>query len=368
MDNHDMPRREGVCLLLGAGASYDAALPTSCQLLREFKEYLKHDQEDGTTYCDRPAKPWWPAPKDPDMVRLIESLRPKDIEDLMLKLETRVPKEMSDEASEYWKIYWSAIRFINWRLRTPSVETIQYFKHLTDFLPFTNQTPLVIATLNWDCTVERSLGWQNISTGFEVRNQRIWTNGTFNPDRKIWLIKLHGSLSWVDYSWRVIDPQLPYGYDIYDAIDETTGSRFNKVSEISLWTHEMRWDQARKRFASPIRTPIPLPRVIIFGSKKLKSYQHSFAMFPVLGNHFANTLAKKKILISIGFSWHDTWVCKLIRESETNGLRVIDIKPSARRKNPWLTSSGRIRVPCGARAALENFHDILFPLLRKYME
>lgn len=368
-----MSKRSGICILLGAGASYDAGLPTSRELLREFVEYLKTDRENGTSYYRPSGKPWWPAPSHPDMthmIKVIGSLRPIDIEDLMRKLDARVPLKsaLSEEAFEYSKIYNLALQFIYWRLRTPSIDIVDYFKHFFDLIRFANGSPLVVATLNWDCSIERALGWQNISTGFEFRNQKIWTDGTFQLNRKIWLIKLHGSLSWVNYSWRILDPELPAGPGPIrsDPIREKTGTRFNEVTEVSLWTHEAAWEEARKHFGWPIKSPIKWPRLIIFGPEKYKQHKLSLAMFPTLRRHFVKALETKKILISIGFSWRDRWVCKVIRKAEKTALRVIDIRPGGQRKKAWVTSSGRIRIPSGTRAALQHSKTVIFPLLKQY--
>lgn len=364
-----MSKRSGICILLGAGANCDAGLPTSNGLLREFVTYLKADKENGTLYYLRSGKPWWPAPSHPDIqgtINVIDKLRPTDIEDLMRKLKARIPaKSFTDEEREYRDIYDSARFFIYWRLRTPSIEDISYFGGFFDLLSFTNGSPLVIATLNWDCSVERALGWRNISTGFESSYQKIWTDGTFQPDRKFWLIKLHGSLSWVDYSWRTSEPGLPTDQIYFDPITEETGKRFNKVAEVSLWTHEAAWERAIGNFGKMIRSPIPWPRVIIFGPQKEKEYGLSLAMFPKLRSRFVETLMTKKILISIGFSWRDRWVCKVIRDAKKTGLRVIDIKPSGQRKGVWTQSSGDIRIPCGTRTALEAAKTVILPFLRK---
>ena len=367
-----MFNRNGVCILLGAGASYDAGLPTSKELLREFVTYLKTG-EDNKNYLFQSGKPWWPAPSHADiqyMVKVIDSLRPIDIEDLMRKLKARIPSKqaVSEEAFEYSDIYESALLFIYWRLRTPSIETIAYFKHLFDFISFANGSPLVIATLNWDCCLERALGWRNISTGFEYRDQKIWTDGVFKLDRKIWIVKLHGSLSWVDYSWRTVLPQLPGGWIRFDAINEKTGTRFNRVTEVSLWTYETAWEESGKHFFRAIRSPIQWPRIIIFGPEKQKEYKLSLAMFPTLRLRFVEALEAKEILISIGFSWRDRWVCKAIREAEKTGLRVIDIRPSGQRKKAWIVPSGRIRIPSRSRDALQQSKALIFPVLRQYIK
>jgi len=368
-----MSSRNGVCILLGAGTSYDAGLPTSKQLLREFVMYLKSGKDNKTPCWFQSGKPWWLAPSHPDIhhiVKVIDSLHPIDIEDLMQKFKARITSKSSfgKEAFEYSDIYESALLFIYWRLRTPSIETIAYLKHFLGFISFANGSPLVIATLNWDCCVERALGWRNISTGFESRNQKIWTDGTFQLDRKIWLIKLHGSLSWVDYSWRIMDPELPGVWIRFDAINEKTGTRFNRVTEIPLWTHETAWEGARKHFGRAIRSPIQWPRLIIFGPEKQKEYKILLAMFPRLRRRFIEALETKKILISIGFSWRDRWVCKAIREAEKAGLHVIDIRPSGQRKKAWVASSGRIRIPSGTRTALQHSKTVIFPFLRQYIK
>lgn len=208
-----MVRRNGVCVLLGAGASYDAKLPLSKQILTEFIEYIGRRQDNGTPYWCRSGQPWWQADiqEVQHTIRLIKSVNATDIEDLMRKLEARAyPRgDLSEESFQYGDIYQSVLRFIYWRLRTPETELIGYYNHLIDLRRFTGQKPLIVATLNWDCCVERALGWRNVSTGFNTRNFKIWTNGTFNLNRELWLIKLHGSLSWVDYSWRDMESALP---------------------------------------------------------------------------------------------------------------------------------------------------------------
>ncbi len=369
-----MATRSGIFILLGSGSSCDAGLPNSLQLLSEFKNHLKNDQEDETLHCYRNERPWWQVSKHlQNTINLIESLPDKaDIEDFMHKFEPSfsLNSALSEEYTEYSEAYQSALRFIYWRLRTPTPDAIKYFKHLTNFLSFTNQNPLVIATLNWDFCVERSIGWENVSTGFDIQNSRIWSDdGAFNfrNDRRVWLIKLHGSLSWVDYSWRILDPSVPDEWITFNPITEATGYSFKKVAEVRLWKHEVNWDVARKKPGICLRSPIPWPRLIIFGSQKKKKYERSLAMFPYLRQHFTETLDKKKVLISIGFSWRDTWVSNLIRKAENKGLNVIDIKPSRKRKNPWVTPSGRIRIPCGARTALQNLESLIFPFVKQYI-
>lgn len=94
-------------------------------------------------------------------------------------------------------------------------------------------------------------------------------------------------------------------------------------------------------------------------------YERSLAIFPVLRQRFIETLRERKVLISIGFSWRDTWLCRLVREAENDGLRVIDIRPASKRSRPWQTPSGRIRIPCVASAALENSEALIFPIVEQ---
>lgn len=354
-----MTRRRGLCILLGAGASVDAGLPVSTQILTEFREYLKHDREDGTPYWCRSGKPWWPAPNIPEMdgvTRLVDSFRSTDIENLMRKLQHESGRRSHDPL--YSASYQAASQFIYWRLRTPPRSSVTYFRRLLDLLTFATRSPLIVATLNWDCCVERALGWQIVSTGFDQSGRRTWT-GVFRTNKPIWLLKLHGSLSWVDYSWRDMDAGLPSNLVSFDTPTEQTGTRYNEIAQVALWLHESKWEQSRARSGQCIRSPVCWPRNIIFGPEDLKTYHRSLAMFPSLRRRFATAVRSSKVLLSIGFSWRDGWVNDLVRQGEADGLSVIDVRPARRRRRPWRTSSGRLRLPFAGREALQGSRAVV---------
>lgn len=335
-----------IVVLAGAGLVADAGLPTSVALASRVKESLERSAADDSD-PDAKSKAQLQLKtyrflngalrfqlgvldRDPDQPINIEQIAAAAIQ-----LQARFENPLAPYVSGWHQrlvdlerasptLLTDFIDYIFQRLNdwlAPADDTcIAYLARFAEFV--NNNVGLDIATLNYDLCIETALtGIANhrIQNGFDDAG---WDSAHLNPPHDIRLLKLHGSLDWID--------------------DQAYGICACKFP--------------RHRDAEDIEgTSRPL---LIFGTYQKLSAQEPFL---TLVYTFSQLLLKAPVLVVIGYSFGDGYINDLIGQALriNTRLKVLVVAPHAeslvQNSGLALTGSPRLRVlNQGAKTVLND--------------
>ncbi len=284
-------RSDSIIFLFGAGASKEAGIKITSEMISEIENTLIQDT--------------WSKYKDlyyylKSAILFSKGLKGNfskylNIEELMIVISDLVRSEentlypfianwnfkfleLAGEGFINLKAFESEIRkrlFNSW-ISITSYSKASYFKK---FIEFQNEYefPLEIFSLNYDMCFENAIGDLSIETGFDDMK---WVGTTFkdnNSEKKFHLYKLHGSINWYN--------------------DEGTCTKAD----------------------GPISDE-DYQKVMIFGEKmKLQPIDPYFFMV----SEFRNKLENALLLICIGYSFGDDYINKIIEQSSHKNQEII---------------------------------------------
>jgi hypothetical protein len=249
--------REGeLIILLGAGASVDAGIPASGQMITKLEELLETDQSWGdyrqlyhfvkaSLISSEVMK--GRAPSTPDIERVVNTLSELEkntgcalypfISGWHQRLVELAGREF-DAVKKFRSLILNRLR--DW-ISLQSYSTTRYYEafyRLREELKFA----IRIFSLNYDLCLEKNAGVRELELGFDLKSEewdfrRFESRDETGPD--VYLYKLHGSIDWyrdgdhgnilklsaapqaspdlifgTDYKMQYIDPYLFYAYEL----------------------------------------------------------------------------------------------------------------------------------------------------------
>jgi len=308
--------------LLGAGASVEAGLPSSGELLGQLEEWFDACIASG-------ARADLITPHHNQrlieqrrllqlIVARISALYPPDIENVMVAVQdlrsrgnnvlgqfvevwnTELERCLGVDATRddlFTLLFENALYFL-WR--TLSVEGRgDYLQALREFRPAKNAGTRVYS-LNYDLLIEEACGIEYVNDGF-----RLGTNGLFDFDdptlfngiaqEAIRLVKLHGSINWI--------------------------SRPGRVHRIC--PRELR-ERVQRDFGALLWGEDDVPPLIFAQRNKV----YAGDPYLTLLFHFYSDLVTAKTLVVIGCRCEDVHVKQLVAQAARQGLQIITINKS----------------------------------------
>jgi hypothetical protein len=337
-----------IAMLVGAGLVQEAGLPTSVQLVGKLKEALLHECENG----NQPSEDQSNAVaclaalrflvggirfqrgclnRDPDEEINIEQIAVAAIE---LQERVRNPlapymsgwherlNELERQNPEALRLFVDFIysQLDKW-LATPPASDVAYLARLADLCE--SGIAVDIFSLNYDLCIEKSFfdSGRSFLNGFSAESG--WSpEGLVSPSVPIRLLKLHGSLDWIE--------------------DEIYGLC---STEYPVHSHreDLKADGSR-----------PL---LIFGTAHKLSPREPFL---TLAYRFSCATLYAPVLVIIGYSFGDEHINEIIRQAmrKNRRLRVIVVSPDAEtliRRQDFLVRQPRVTpVAYRAKAALND--------------
>jgi hypothetical protein len=318
---------DSVFFLLGAGASYDAGIPVSSQMVQEVEKLILADKKwmsyKDLYYCIKSAiinAAGIIGNFSSDIVNIetivntMDELIKSNHHPLYPFVGSWIPRLNEVTDNKFQKI--TELRDLivselnsDWT-RYKQRDNIEYYKKFDDFQREYN-FKLNIFSLNYDLCLEGAIGKEKIQRGFTKNH--IWDWKTFDAGTDdvtpIWLYKLHGSIDWQKND--------------NDEVEETTGN-------------------------------IPLNKsAIIFGTSYKLQYIDPFLY---LVNEFRKkTLDKKtKIIICIGYSFNDEHINSILGQGmHANKFKIVSVAPLERDD---VGTEKKIKN----KLKIENAEDIIF--------
>lgn len=283
--------------LLGAGASVDAGLPTSTEMVRKLEQELERERKNNSlrllhylrggiqfykgcqgespeTDIDIESLVWTVerlANRQKDMLLPFvgnwhELLKEFELNDAILKeldMSSAVPLPMLGGFAEYIRN-----KLSDWLdVENRNLDYLSPFANLIDTL----KKPLHVFTLNYDLCIESFLSNKRIIRGFDENCWRLDLFAeTFDVD--IFLYKLHGSLDW----FRTKEGQVFEKNSVPESID------------------------------------IGNEPELIFGTfNKLQSLDPFLALL----NKFSNLVREARLIVIIGYSFRDDYINAILRNA-----------------------------------------------------
>lgn len=354
-------RRKGLVVLLGAGASADADLPVSAELLKGFIAFIT----GSPTRSPLPQhlagqEPWYPIPPTTTSGELItkvrslcaDTVRPvRHIEELLARIweqaqddlkTARAPTEERPDGGPWgtetlYRLAERLVRrFIYWRLQTPLLQKCSYLSNIATLCGTDTKIPLTIATLNWDCALERALKSCRIafSTGFwQGGCQRIrrWVPESLDANL-IRVLKLHGSLSWIRR------PGEHHGGIVISSHNPLTQTEMNDilfitplVREIDIWRYEAYYRPIRVAGQrAPLFHPMSMDRGVVVGPPERKGRLISWGnkIMTELWKRFGMAIEQARALVILGYSGTDEHVNAVLKSQANSRCNVVKFKRS----------------------------------------
>ena len=330
------------CFLVGAGLVYDAGLPLSVGLSKNFREYLSEqaERESNSTgvahlevyrYLNGAIRyQQGVLNRDPEAPVNIEQ-----IATAALRLRQRLDHPLAPHVSawsqrilelenRHQNILSSFLeviyRKLNDWLAPPEDRTkIEYLTRFADFRD--EQGGLSIFSLNYDLCIEQAvadLGGVGVVNGF---SEAGWNMIHFERNDALRLFKLHGSLDWVeDQAYGICSTEFPR---------HTSAEDFEEN----------------------------MPPLLIFGTDTKLTGKDPFL---TLLYSFASKLTECEVLIVIGYSFGDEYLNEIIEQRlRTNtALRLIVVSPNASKMVTtiqFLNGSPRVQtIDASAKTALTD--------------
>lgn len=205
-------KRDEIIVLLGAGASVEAGIPDSNEMIQEIERLVQKDSNwtpykalyyyirssvfyadglDGIFGEDVPFNI-------ERLVNVLDELNEKERHTLYPFVGTWNLKLLEVAGDKFEHIFEFRNSIVNEWGALPEREKADYYKELLLFQSEYGY-PLRVFSLNYDLCVEESCGRENIQRGFSMR-ERDWDWRSFDETsedaRPLMLYKLHGSLDW----------------------------------------------------------------------------------------------------------------------------------------------------------------------------
>lgn len=202
-------KRDEILILLGAGASVDAGIPHSKEMVRNVEELIRDEWEDhkdlynfvkGSIHYGDGVQGKFGDEVTYDIERLVntlEELRKKEEHPLYPFVGSWLPKLVEVSGENFNQIKELRDRIVG-RLRDRWLsirypECADYYQAIEQFQE-QYEHPLRVFTLNYDLCVERNCDSEILERGFENRK---WDWQRFElEEENIYLYKLHGSTDW----------------------------------------------------------------------------------------------------------------------------------------------------------------------------
>jgi hypothetical protein len=333
--------RKRVVVLGGAGLVFDAGLPLSIKLAEKLREYLYAEPADVDMANHRAQRSLYNLivggirfqqgvlDRNPD-----EPINIEQIATAVLRLGKRhenpvapyvsvwhprlveIEEEHPAALSSFLSVIYGQLR--QWLTPAPTAD-LGYLASLREL--HTERSVLDIFSLNYDLCIEKSLTDLAECPFVNGFSESGWQASLFDEADKIRLVKLHGSLDWVDDF---------AGYGI-------------------CATEFPRHPQAEELDGQP-----PL---LIFGTdQKMTGRDPFLTMF----YHFSKALRSCGSLIIIGYSFGDPHINQIIEQRfrENIGMKVLVVAPRASehiRGQEWLGNPSRVEaLDLTAKAAINE--------------
>ena len=208
-------KRNEIMLLLGAGASVEAGIPDSNNMVHELEVLVSSDNEQWSEFRDLyryirssifyadglEGKFGSDVPYNIErLVNVLDELQKKERHPLYPFVGAWNPKLLDVAGTRFDNVFKFRSNIIH-RLRNewivlPEKENAIYYSSLLEFQE-EYQHPLRVFSLNYDLCVERVCGQDKVQRGF---SQRTWDwrlfDETSDDSLPILLYKLHGSMDW----------------------------------------------------------------------------------------------------------------------------------------------------------------------------
>lgn len=215
-------KKDEIILLLGAGCSAEAGIPTSAKMIGEIEEFITGIQKDErvkwTEYKElydfvkssilfgSGIKGKFGPDENYNIEKLVNTLAEleKREDHILYPFIGSWNNRLSEVAGAKFNLIKELRKSIVNRLREwVTIKNYQDAVYYSYFTKFRDEYtfPLRVFSLNYDLCLEHHIGASSIETGFDNNNARIWTSRKFEeveniPSADIYLYKLHGSINW----------------------------------------------------------------------------------------------------------------------------------------------------------------------------
>lgn len=272
--------RRGLIVLLGAGASIDAGLPS----VEDLTQAVYH----GFTEAEQVRVL--------EQIALVEPAARNDYEALFqwMGLAMRHPSLRSllglgGQGHLIGDMTRIARRSIVRSLRVPLDDRpIAYLSGLARFRPWALDGPLEVFTLNYDICVETAcrVAGLRVSTGFE---SGAWTPSGLRKGVDVTLYKLHGSLNWFsDTSQQNTDGMLSFLPIVEGSVDDPR-----------------------------------MPQLILGPGSKVQADDPFFLLL----NRFHEAIQRAALCVVVGYGWRDNYITARIDRAQDAGMQILNVNP-----------------------------------------
>ena len=208
-------KRDEVIFLLGAGASFEAKIPTSCKMIEELEQLLKKEPnwaayaslynfvKSAINYADGiKGKFDYSNFNIERLVNTLDEVRKSDEHPLFPFIGSWTPKLPEVTGNNFKKIEDFRAKIVeqlsrHW-IQLEYEENAAYYSGLANFQK-KYEFPLRIFSLNYDMCIEKACADAGVERGFgegKIWDWRIFENED-QLEKNILLYKLHGSVDWV---------------------------------------------------------------------------------------------------------------------------------------------------------------------------
>jgi len=363
---HKKPRPRGIIFLLGAGASADAGIPTSCEML----DLLKNSD----------------CPKKALLAQLQRIGKFSNIEDFFLALEALAEPRASDlfPFAKAWKlslrdgVFQSSIvqlrEFVHRRLYKwlRPRKNYSYLAQIYDFASHGKPSEkkrhsIQVFTLNYDLAVEMACGDRHIPcwTGyvregdesdlltlmFNAWDDPLFPIRSFNPraltNGGVHLFKLHGSVNWGVMKREESEPaEFSNVVGVMRRVFLSRPYPFSWMKKRSLPADARREGFYLDSLTGPMKG-------MIFGTR---AKAPPYPPFINLQEAFNVAVGRAKALIVVGYGWNDPYINERIQRERRGGHRlfIVDVVRDAEKASAESRRQADVFIGNGAKAALSG--------------
>jgi hypothetical protein len=300
-------------LLIGAGFSKEAGVPTARDMVNDFQVSRGHERDYVTTVIERLT------PERQDVEGLLEVLEVLADRDHPVWA-VATPLEQLDDEKVADRVRYDLRQWIR-NVGTPDPDKVAYIEQILRAVRV--YAPFPIFTFNYDCCVE--IACHRLGRRYDTGFAGTWHAPPGMDDRDaaadIHLYKLHGSVLW------------------YRAVDT--------IVELPL---------ARVSSTATTITGEPLEPIILYPGDKERLHVPPFSALHERWRHILDT--EVRLLITIGYSFRDAYVADIIRRwlvPEDRLLAVLDPDRAALWHAHQLFGDRAILLPLRASQAVQIF-------------
>ena len=349
IDLQEKGKRKGIVFLLGAGASAEAGIPVSAEMLNRLRS-ARH-------------------PHAALLAELEKFRRFSDIEDLLLTLHAlarpddselspfvkgwRIPVKDADYRSSVMQLHdYVRRRLYGWlKPRRDCSYLAKLYQFGSSGRPSSNRRHSVdVFSLNYDLAVEKACESLSIPirTGYESEgdpfNDPVLDFDKWDFDNAgVCLYKLHGSLNWgVPKTRKLETPDFSTVLAVQRSIFDYRPFSFVNYRRLPRGRHGFHLDA----FSGPMKG-------MIFGTKDKAMF---YPPFITLQEAFNEALRRASALVVLGYGWHDPDINLRIERASEGRLLVVDVVRDVAKAGSEPQRHAHVIVGSGVKSVLNDAH------------